>query len=92
MHHNYGAWSAVNQITARFSRVTDLRVSISGQTFEWHVSALAISEGTRPDDAGVERPCLVAEVSSPRRADGLRPAPAFLFRFEAASVDERREP
>jgi hypothetical protein len=89
MHHNFGEGGRIHEITATFRQVSDLRMDVSGQAFEWHVSALHISEGARAAELGREQPCLVAEIVSPRRAAGLRPVSSVLFRFAGARMTER---
>jgi hypothetical protein len=89
MHHNFGTKREVRAVQMLFRGVSDLRLSTSGQTFEWHVSSLEISSGERPVFGEWNEACLVAEVNSPRRANALKPVPSLLFRFERLRVTDK---
>ncbi len=71
-HYNYqGDNRPFNQmVQGKFHRVKELSIAFSGFSYEWSINSLAISQATRPNEAGGVEKCLKAVITQPRLVDG----------------------
>ena len=73
-HYNYQQGQRpYNQfIETRFSGVKDLIINFSGNSYEWSIHSVSISEARRTREDGLEEDCLKAVVVQNRLEDGRR--------------------
>jgi hypothetical protein len=71
-HCNYQADTRPHDqlIEAKFNRVADLSIAFSGQSHEWAIINLSITEATRSREDRSTEPCLKATLLQHRLADG----------------------
>ena len=71
-HYNYqnGERPYNQMIEATFNGVKDLMISFSGNSYEWSVNDLVISETRRMGEDGKDELCLRALIAQPRLENG----------------------
>lgn len=91
-HCNYQADTQPHDqlIEARFSRVKDLSIAFSGQSYEWAIANLSFTETTRSREDGSVEPCLKATLLQHRLTDGREWVihEDLSFTFTEATFDE----